>query len=499
MIPPHAAKNSTGILPGNQMNFPETPAFLSKNLRYFSLFIGLAVLTAFQIARQTAFNVHPDEFVHADAFCYFENHWWPPDLNSDGLVYSPYGWSRVYSGELVYLLYGRLSRLIRSVSPGEISAAPAPGTPVGEQKDQANLPPGLNLKTCQNRAEDNALIYRLLNVLLYLVTLLVLFYAGRKWLWALLVGLLLLAIPQVIYVYSYANSDAWGLSISIFLFLFVLTRSGALFNSWRNFVGLGALTGLVLLSKETFWASLPFSYLLVVWSFWKERLNGQPVPLRRTAANLAVLTLTAFLVFSPLAVIYPLSQGDFNARAEQMREARAGQAFKPSHPTAPGYRLAERGFPFRRIGANQRWVKLSVQSLYGRFGYLSIKPQLWLYNTVLALFLLLALMTYGFLVLRRHEIPPPVHLALIFAPLCIIAVILASMYNSWTVDFQPQGRYLFAALLPLAVISGGAAAYEPRWLRVLRLLIWFALYCLCLYVLWFMVLGEPRLLAAPLH
>jgi hypothetical protein len=62
------------------------------------------------IALTTPVNTHPDEGIHVDAICYFESDWWPPRLNTDGLVYSPDGWSRVYSGELVYLVYGRMAR-----------------------------------------------------------------------------------------------------------------------------------------------------------------------------------------------------------------------------------------------------------------------------------------------------------------------------------------------------------------------------------------------------
>ncbi len=115
--------------------------------RYYLIPIIIVVIISSQIALQTAFNVHPDEANHADAFCYFEHHWWPPDLNSDDLLYSLAGWSRVYNGELVYIVYGKIAMVIRSVIEPVI---PSPTV------SQAY--------TCQ----PVVLVYRVLNTTLYL-------------------------------------------------------------------------------------------------------------------------------------------------------------------------------------------------------------------------------------------------------------------------------------------------------------------------------------------
>jgi hypothetical protein len=73
--------------------------------------VAVSIGLVYQISMQSGYNGHPDEYAHLDAIYYFRNHWWPPDLNADGIVYSGYGWSRLYDGELVYLLYGKLIRV----------------------------------------------------------------------------------------------------------------------------------------------------------------------------------------------------------------------------------------------------------------------------------------------------------------------------------------------------------------------------------------------------
>jgi hypothetical protein len=82
---------------------------------------------------------------------------------------------------------------------------------------------------------------------------------------------------------------------------------------------------------------------------------------------------------------------------------------------------------------------------------------------------------------------------LLFAPACALLPVLASLYNSWTFDYQPQGRYLFAALIPLALMWGGTYTFEPRWLRGTRLGIGAVLYGLSLSVVWLTILGSPIL------
>ncbi len=78
-----------------------------------TLLIAAATFVTLRIAITSDFDVHPDEFNHADAFCYYETHWWPPDLNADGLRYSPWGMSRLHEEEIVYVIFGKLSAILR--------------------------------------------------------------------------------------------------------------------------------------------------------------------------------------------------------------------------------------------------------------------------------------------------------------------------------------------------------------------------------------------------
>jgi hypothetical protein len=149
--------------------------------------------------------------------------------------------------------------------------------------------------------------------------------------------------------------------------------------------------------------------------------------------------------------------------------------------------------PFLHVVTDLLWYRLSVQSFYGKFGHMEVNSPVGSYGVAIRLMVLLAGATYGFLVLRWGMIAQLDRLMLLAAPACALLPVLASLYNSWSIDYQPQGRYLFAALIPLALMLGGTFTFEPRWLRGARLVIGAILYGLSLSVVWLTILGSPML------
>ena len=329
---------------------------LTGSVRLCLVLTALTALIAARIALTTPFDHPPDEFVHLDAFHYFETNWWPPDLNADGLIYSPAGWSRVYTGELVYLVYGKIGALARLLPFGP-GAEPPPLAPAQPGPFLSFLP----LLTRVAQSLELLPLYRMLNVALLVGTLLVLALTRGRGHWTLVLGSLLLCLPQVVYVYSYANSDAWGLTACLLLFAFIVgsrvTLGGAAYGAV-----LGALTGLVLLSKETYWLALSWAAVLVGARWLEQRAEPgtRPTP-RQVAASIIAVAATLLVVVTPLKIVYPLSQGDWRAGTEQMRETRAWVAFRPSDPTSSGYRLAARGYPVTAVAADPRWYEVLAQ------------------------------------------------------------------------------------------------------------------------------------------
>lgn len=446
-----------------------------------------ASATALQIALATPYNTHPDEITHADGFCYFESHWLPPPPNADGIYYAPQGLSRVYYGEVVYIVYGRITALVRPWLDPLMQQVQTLRQPTGGYEHAAFLPLIAEFARCQHAFR----VYRVLNVLLYAVTLGVLLWVGRRNPISLALALLLVATPQALYVYAYANSDAWGLSGGIFLFLFAYTCCHAQGLTRANIIGLGGLTGLVLLSKEPFWLLIPLAYVAPALWFVAHMRRKKRAEQRGLVWRLLAVALVAFLVAAPLRLFVPLAHEDYGARMAAAREARAEPQFRPSSPLQPGFMLARRGVPFSTVATDATWWRVTAQSFYGLLGYMNVPLPRWSYIGAVLLMTLLLLGTVG-TTLRHHDAMPwVIGLLLMAAPLMIGLNLAASLLNSWIEDFQPQGRYLLPSLVPLAVLLGGSVAYEAKTLRRARAVAWAALIVISLSAMWYTVLSAP--------
>jgi len=192
--------------------------------------------------------------------------------------------------------------------------------------------------------------------------------------------------------------------------------------------------------------------------------------------------------------VYPLTQGgDLASKLEQIREERANPGFKPSNPTIQGYRLKSKGVSFGQICKNTPWIEISLKSFYGFFGYMTIPSPCFAYRIALVAALVNMLFTFVTVLKHRIVLTDAMRIALIFAPLVIIVNIVASMYHSWTYDFQPQGRYLFPSLIPITLLVWGTIEVECTKVRIVRIGSMVALLMLCFYVLWYSVLQNEVL------
>lgn len=448
--------------------------------------LAAATVISLRVATTTAFDVHPDESSHADAFCYYESEWWPPELNADGLRYNPWGLSRLHEEEIAYVVYGKAAAVLRPFT--EAWFKPASPT-LADYSRLTYLPLLKGYLYCSVAYHT----YRLINVTAFVVTMVVFFLAGRRYRWSQSLALLTLSIPMVVYVYSYGNSDGWSFTTSTFLLLFALRFHDRGSFTWRSALWLGLLTGLVLLSKRPFWLSIPLSYTILThkaFLLWQ----GERAIMRQLAWPwLPIVLITTALLILPQKIIYPLSQGNYAERVIEMREERARADLRPSSTEDRNYLLRDKGFPFSRIWKDPVWWRLTYQSFYGYFGYWQIQSP-WLAYLLAPILLLTAIAcTYLDFWRRRPAYGALERILLVLNPLLCLALIGSSLYYSWIFDAQPQGRFLLPMLMPLSLLVGGAVNDEPRWLRRTRTIIWGLLLLLSVYTLWGLFWNAPSM------
>jgi inner membrane protein involved in colicin E2 resistance len=87
-----------------------------------------------------------------------------------------------------------------------------------------------------------------------------------------------------------------------------------------------------------------------------------------------------------------------------------------------------------------------------------------------------------------ESLPDSLRLVFSLAPAVSVLLVGASMYNTWTINYQPQGRYLFVALVPIATWLWGTLPWEGQRPRAIRLGSILVLLALSATVLWTTVL-----------
>lgn len=368
----------------------------------------------------SAVNAHPDESVHISAAMYYEDHILPPRVGDPAIAntYSIYGVSRLHSGEIYYPLAGTFLRLL----------------------DPLRM--------------DTHLTLRLFNVLLFLGLIL---YALRKQDFRFFL-LPLLVSPQIWYIFSYVNSDSLALFTSL-LAAYQLAAEDSAFNALLRdgpkkhrlamVLILGLFLGILLMQKKNFY----FSYLFLFSYFlWRLRVTRQNLKKAQVFQLLAMVLLGVSLL---LAVRGGDAWVNDFRKKELLLDAReqfADYTYKPSTPVEKKHaylQMRDKGSTLVTLFTQDHWGEKTFHSSFGSYGYTQYSGSFGFYYKARVAILLLLLVLAA--ALLRKGGGTGVSLLGIFTAHALLLV-GAMLYKSWTVDFQPQGRYLIPLLPMFAVV-----------------------------------------------
>lgn len=433
-----------GILIGALFLLVRAYPGMVSNFRYVPVLMLLITGLLTTMALISRPHAHPDEHAHLQAAEYFENHSALPIACAAGTEssYTNYGTSRLNTNELAYYLSGKFLQLTEFIP----------------LHDYLKL--------------------RLLNVGLFV--LLMLLAVARPS--ARLVMTPLLISPQIWYVFSYFNSDALAI-FSTLLIAYQLTGSNTLFKQLAtrsaaypvlSFAALALLACFLLITKKNFYFFTLF--LLGAGAIWLW-LNRNTLMSNTTARPAIGLLLVAGLAFGSWT-FYQESIHDFE-RSEKVRACRTETALPAFKPDAPlGEANWSLSFDKRGISIPEMlekgWAKSVFISAFGNFGYVEHPASRIHYQLVALLLLGLALtLIYG--IIRRGD---AFQKWLLAGATSLFALLVATtIYKSWTVDYQPQGRYYFA-MVPIAGVLFG-------WLRDIIKPRLFSFFILLLFALGF--------------
>lgn len=242
----------------------------------------------------------------------------------------------------------------------------------------------------------------------------------------------------------------------------------------RARVVIAGLCGLLMLGIATFIADVP------AMAHWHMPLSLAGIALVASAAAFAgrqcwidkdkrprLLRLACFVTLC-VVVALPRIAWDVHVngwpaqkaeRIHAVAEARAGQDFKPSVVAqGHGYTtsgLAAKGVPLLAVAFEPYgWLRSSLASAFGVYGYMNVVAPTWLYAGLVGLAIGLLLVVLN----RLRQVEPEHWLALTSIVVGSCALVMASsLLFSWVDTLEAQGRYLFPALAIFALVLGKAS------------------------------------------
>ncbi|MDK9705778.1 MAG: hypothetical protein OEL83_01900 [Desulforhopalus sp.] len=365
-------------------------------------------------------NAHPDEYVHLAATAYYKDHWLPPVLGDTavGNTYSVYGMSRLNNGEIYYLFAGKFYSLMKILEISDIFAM------------------------------------RLFNVGLF--GLILLYTVANRY--ARMVALPFLVSPQIWYLFSYCSSDAFGLFFAFVAGCQLVDPESLLYRSLKKeswtvrvsgILGLGMLFGIVFLLKANYLPFVSFVYLvLAVKLFCTYEFFGE---VKTAVIGVVLMSCVGMAVFTTrVGADYWVNGYDSTAKLAELQETYAHQDYKPSTELEKKHfslLMKDRGTTLERIIFEYRWFERTFQSSFGTFGYSKIFGTQAYYDLVRWSGAVLLVIFFTSILCRGDWAGR----GLAMGAICLsVALIGVSLYHSWTMDFQPQGRYL----VPIVPIFG---------------------------------------------
>lgn len=437
----------------------KTLAPLRERFSFVPVLLAMVFVLVVVMAGISKQNAHPDEYVHLQAADYYREHWLPPAIDDPAIAstYSVYGISRLNNGEIYYLFAGKLAQLASAFQ----------------------LPDLLSL--------------RLFNLVLFGI---VVAYAVHS-LTARLIALPFLLSPGIWYLFSYCVSDAFGLVVC-FIAGCEVVRRNSVFNRFvfggngeelpRLAVLVPFLLAVLLLLKINYYPFIGFLGLIVLWRMVK----AEPDQRRRSFARVALIVCLGVIGAGlRIGADYYVNGFDRQQKLTAMQEKRAHPWYKPStelHRKHVGLYLQERGTSLKEMVVHHRWFEHTLQTGTGMYGYFTISaPQEYyrLFQWCLAAFFACFV---GLLLVRGSG---EIKVFTVVAVLLAAGLLGVSLYRSWTIDFQAQGRYLFPILPIIGILLGCARnLFDNRLFYLLFAL----LFLLSLYSFIFVGLAAiPRL------
>lgn len=289
-----------------------------------------------------------------------------------------------------------------------------------------------------------------------------LFKGPYKWLFTILV----IFLPQMIFLGSYINNDSLALlSIGIIIYSWIL----GLERKWdiKTCILLAVGIGICALSYYN-----AYGYILCSIFIYLITCIQDKKPIKELLLKGLLIFAIAFAIagwwFIRNFIIY---DGDFlgMSTSNEYAEMYAMDFCKPSKIQNP----VNRGVSLYQMLIRENWIRTTILSFIGLFGYMSIIMNRLIYDVYLVLFLIGGI---GTLILFKDFILNKIKKRtetdgkdIVFNVIFIVSIIIPwclSIYYSYFSDFEPQGRYIMPMIIPFMYFA--VKGIERIFKKILR-------------------------------
>jgi len=263
-------------------------------------------------------------------------------------------------------------------------------------------------------------------------------------------------IPQVLFSFCYVNADAHALGIAALL-------AYALARFWKTpsnaaLVMVGLAGGLLFSAKYNFFVYVLFLAAAFCYLAYRGRLPWPTVFRVALAVACGAILISGFwyarnywLYGTPM----PLLLGE-------ERLAQLG-VLREVAPVNRGLSLASLSWL-----VHQKFFSITFASFFGLFGYLDVGFRPAVYAALRIIVPALGILFLVELLMTRDR---PLALAGLWLGTFVLTVLGMHILACLRYDFQPQGRYQFTSLIPMAVFLGWAANRQRRLLKYVAALV----------------------------
>lgn len=244
--------------------------------------------------------------------------------------------------------------------------------------------------------------------------------------------------PQVVFLSSYHNNDAFSLFSCFLILHFLLTGRR---EHWpvRCCIGLGVAISLCLLTYYYAygWVLISIVFCIVSCVRDSEITDKAKFIVQRSLLVAGVILLCAGWYFIRNAVIYDGNILGMTAAREFKAEYALTHEVHWSNPAQ------KQGLSISAMLFDSDWISTTLKSYIGMFGYMTTELPKAIYIAY-SILVLGGLLLAGYRIVARRRKKDRLLAATLLAT--VVIPMIVSAYGSYTIDYQPQGRYIISSL-----------------------------------------------------